>query len=398
MRLSAPVRALVMCSLMLGSTASAQQKGFVLDRMDPSERGSEWFVLDSLDLRGHLRPAVGVVGSWSYNPLVVYDLDGNYVSSLVEHQVFVHPGASLVLWNRLRAAISMPIALYQTGDPITIGTRTYLPPSNALGDLRLAADVRLFGKHGGPLTGALGAVVYLPTGSREDFTSDGAVRFMPRATVAGDISHFTYSARLGFHYRSLDEEFERNPLGSEITGAVAAGVRVADRKLVIGPELYGSSIVDSRSFLKRRGTPGEGIIGAHYTQGDLRFGGGVGTGFSRGWGAPALRAFLSVEWTPGYVEDADKDGIADAEDACPAVVGFRSSDPKLNGCPKVVAPPVADADGDGIADAVDACRDLAGVPNAEPRKNGCPSDRDGDEIYDHVDANLGDLGVILQRR
>ncbi|HVH46475.1 MAG TPA: OmpA family protein, partial [Labilithrix sp.] len=146
------------------------------------------------------------------------------------------------------------------------------------------------------------------------------------------------------------------------------------------------SIVDSRSFLKRRGTPGEGIIGAHYTHGDLRFGGGVGTGFSRGWGAPALRAFLSVEWTPGYVEDADKDGIADAEDACPAAFGVRSSDPKLNGCPKVVAPPVADADGDGIADAVDACRDLAGVPNAEPKKNGCPSDRDGDEIYDLVDA------------
>ena len=234
--------------VLLASSASAQpQKGFVLDRFNPSERGSEWFVLDSLDLRGHLRPSAGgVVGTWAYNPLVVYDRDGNYVSSLVEHQVFVHPGASLVLWNRVRAALSMPIALYQSGEPIVIGTKSYSPPSSAAGDLRIAADARVFGKHGGPLTGALGVALYLPTGSRDDYTSDGYVRVLPRATVAGDIGIFTYSARVGWHYRALTESFERNPLGSEITFGGAAGVRVADRKLVVGPEVHGSSILDSR--------------------------------------------------------------------------------------------------------------------------------------------------------
>ncbi len=45
------------------------------------------------------------------------------------------------------------------------------------------------------------------------------------------ISLFTYSARLGFHYRSLDESFERNPLGSEVTVGAAASVRVANKKL-----------------------------------------------------------------------------------------------------------------------------------------------------------------------
>ena len=374
--------------LLLAPAASAQaQRGFVLDRFDPSERGSEWFVLDSLDLRGHVRPAAGVVGSWAYNPLVVYDRDGNYVSSLVEHQVFVHPGASLVLWNRLRAAVSMPIALYQTGDPIVIGTKSYSPPASAAGDLRISGDVRLLGEHGGPLTGALGAAVYLPTGSRENYTSDGYVRFMPRATVAGDISIFTYSARLGYHHRALTETFERNPLGSELVFGAAAGVRVADRKLVVGPELYGSSILDSDSFGKRRGTPIEALLGAHYTVSDLRFGAGLGTGLTRGWGTPALRAFLSAEWTPGWSEDTDRDGIPNADDACPEIAGVRTTDPKTNGCPPQAAPPPPSArDGDGVPDQVDACPDVAGVKSDDPKKNGCPTDRDGDGVFDLVDA------------
>ncbi|MCW5834806.1 MAG: OmpA family protein [Labilithrix sp.] len=374
---------------LLDGEASAQaQKGFVLDRFDPSERGSEWFVLDSLDLRGHLRPSAGgVVGAWAYNPLVVYDRDGNYVSSLVEHQVFVHPGASLVLWNRVRAAISMPIALVQTGDPIVIGTKSYSPPSTAAGDLRLSADARVFGRHGGLLTGALGAAVYLPTGSRDDYTSDGYVRVAPRATVAGDFALFTYSARVGFHYRALTERFERNPLGSELTFGAAAGVRLADRKLVVGPELYGSSILDSSSFLKRRGTPIEALLGAHYTFSEFRVGGGVASGLTRGWGTPAVRAFLSAEWTPGLEEDDDGDGVPNTDDACPTIAGARTGDRRTNGCPPLVATDgLDDRDGDGIRDRIDACPDAAGIKSDDPAKNGCPPDRDGDGVSDLVDA------------
>ena len=46
--------------LLTGEASYAQGQGFALNRFDPAERGSDWFVLDSLDLRGHLRPAVGL--------------------------------------------------------------------------------------------------------------------------------------------------------------------------------------------------------------------------------------------------------------------------------------------------------------------------------------------------
>jgi hypothetical protein len=47
-----------------------------------------------------------------------------------------------------------------------------------------------------------------------------------------------------------------------------------------------------------------------------------------------------------------------------------------------------DRDGDGIFDEVDACPDVPGVADPDPAKNGCPppSDRDKDGILDDVDA------------
>jgi len=40
--------------------------------------------------------------------------------------------------------------------------------------------------------------------------------------------------------------------------------------------------------------------------------------------------------------DRDKDGIVDAEDACPDTPGVKTDDPKTNGCP----PPPPDRDED----------------------------------------------------
>jgi OmpA-OmpF porin, OOP family len=387
--------ALVLGSLVLASTAQAQsltqQKGFALDRFDPSDRGSEWFVLDSLDLRGHLRPAAGVVTSWAYKPLVAYDANRVEQTALVGNQLFVHPGASIVLWNRLRGGINMPIAVFQDGSRVVAGNTLYSPPSAAAGDLRLSSDVRLFGEHLGPITTALGVALYLPTGSRDNYTSDGTVRVTPRVSVAGDVSVFTYAARVGFAYRSLDERFDRNPLGSEITGSLAVGARVTDPNLVVGPEIFGSTIVDGDSFFKRRGTQLEWLLGAHYTKTEFRFGGGVGTGLTRGWGTPALRAFLGIEWTPGVSDDTDDDGIKNADDACPTIAGPRTNDSKTNGCPPVVAlqpqpQPVSDRDGDGVLDKDDACPTVSGVPSPDRAKNGCPPDRDNDGVPDMADA------------
>jgi outer membrane protein OmpA-like peptidoglycan-associated protein len=373
--------------------AQDQAKGFALNRFDPSERGSEWFVLDSLDLRGDARIAAGVVGDWAHKPLVLYNEDGSVDKLLVGDQLYVHVGASLVLWSRLRLSLNIPIAAYERGEEGIVDGVTYQPPAKvALGDIRAAADVRLLGDYGSFITLAAGVAVYAPTGNRDDYTGDGKIRIMPRVLAAGDIGPLTYAARLAFQYRALDGQYAAGSIGSEALFGAAVGVRLADKKLVVGPEFYGSTVVsESDAFFKKLSTPMEILIGGHYLIADqVRAGLGVGPGLTRAFGTPQFRVLASVEYAPAFVPpppppppDRDGDRILDKDDACPDVPGLKTSDPKTNGCP-----PPPDRDEDGILDADDACPDVPGLKTSDPKTNGCPppADRDGDGIVDNEDA------------
>ncbi len=378
------VRSLLLLALAaIASPATAQQKGFALDRFEPSERGSEWFALDSLDLRGHLRPALGVVADYGYKPLVVYDARGKEVGPLIEHQLFLHVGASLVLWERLRVAASLPFSPFVSANDSLVGRQQYnVKTGPSIGDLRLSADVRLFGTYRGPAQLAIGASVWLPTGSRDGYAGDGKVRVSPHASFAGEIARFSYALRAGYQYRAQSGSFAGASLGSELTYGAAAGVRVT-KELLIGPEVYGSTVLEDGPFNKR-GTPLEGVFGGHYTMlRALRLGAGVGMGFTQGFGSPEVRVLGNIEWAPQLEEDRDHDGILDEDDACPDVPGVRSDDPFKNGCPLP-----KDRDDDGIVDSDDACPDEPGVRSDDPNKNGCPlpRDRDADGIFDEDDA------------
>lgn len=74
--------------------------------------------------------------------------------------------------------------------------------------------------------------------------------------------------------------------------------------------------------------------------------------------------------------DADGDGVADKDDACPNEAGVAA----LGGCP--------DADGDGVADKDDTCPNEAGLAALA----GCP-DADEDGIADQDDACPNEAGV-----
>ncbi|HVH43185.1 MAG TPA: OmpA family protein, partial [Labilithrix sp.] len=374
------------------------------------------FVNDTLDFRGDLRPALGATLDYGYKPLVVYDQAGNERSALVRHQLFTHVGGALVFANRFRLGLNLPIAVYQDGESTVVNAdRMKAADKAAIGDVRLAADVRLLGEYGDAFTLAGGLRAWLPTGQRSQFTGDGSARIAPQFMAAGDLGPITYAARLALVYRARDDAYAGSSLGSELLGSAGVGLKTLDGKLVIGPEVFASSVfTDGASFFKTRGTPSEGLFGMHYDVGDIRLGAGVGGGITRGYGAPQLRALFSVDYVPAYEKpDRDKDGIFDDDDACPDVAGVKDPDPKKNGCPP--EPPDADHDGildqedacpsepgprtndpqtngcpdrdkDGIVDKVDACPAVPGVKDPDPKKNGCPPDRDGDGIIDTEDA------------
>jgi OmpA-OmpF porin, OOP family len=413
-----------------GAAHAQAQSGFAIDRFEPSDRGSEWFVLESVDWSGSFRPALGLVADFANRPLVVYDREsGDARNAIVENQLFFHVGGSVTVIDRLRFALSLPIVLTQSGELGTIGEMTFTPPdTTAIGDLRLSAAVRALGRPGGAFNLGFGVSVFLPTGNREQYSGDEEMRILPHVLLGGRDGMIEYGVKLGFHYRGLETDIDSAPLGSELIAAASLGVRLVDDKLLLGPELYGSTVVsESDAAFERRTTPIEALLGAHYSFGGWRVRGGVGAGLSRGLGSPTFRAVAGLEWTaseepsepadrdrdtvldfedecpdvPGLVSlrgcpppaDRDGDGVLDDEDACPDTAGVRTEDPATNGCP----PPASDRDGDGVPDTDDACPDTPGVRTDDPATNGCPPpppDRDGDTVIDADDACPDIAGLV----
>ncbi|MET0390445.1 MAG: OmpA family protein [Polyangiales bacterium] len=369
---------------MMPALAFAQTQGFFVDRFDVSERGSDWFVGDSLDLRGKVRPSLGVVLDYAYKPLVLYwPNDGEERAPIIRDRLFANIGGSLVLFDRVRLAFNVPIALVTEGESARVLDSTIAAQSGAsLGDLRFGADLRLLGEYGDPATLAIGAQLYVPTGDRQAFTGDGKVRVSPHVSVAGQIGIFDYTARVALNYRAQNDRVAGVPVGTELGFAATAGLTAFHRLLLIGPELWGSTVLVDDAAFKKATTPLELLLGVHVRPRNFRAGLGAGPGLSKGLGSPTLRVVAMFEWSPSVDRDRDGDGIYDQDDACPDEPGPPNADPARYGCP------VADRDLDGFADDVDACPDVPGVASSDPAKNGCPwpSDRDHDGIVDEADA------------
>jgi hypothetical protein len=109
-------------ALCIAAGASAQTaSGFAIDRFQPSERGSEWFVTDSLDLRGRGRMALGFVADWAHRPLVIYDANGDAVRAPISSQLYFHLGGAVIAADRLRLAFNLPVLADNRGESGRVG-------------------------------------------------------------------------------------------------------------------------------------------------------------------------------------------------------------------------------------------------------------------------------------
>lgn len=356
------------------ANASAQGRGFEVSRFETAERGSNWFTADSLDFRGHGRFAAGTVAEYNRDALVARDLRLGTQRAIVSDQLTMNLGAAVVLFDRLRLGLNVPVAAYTAGESTSAGTEWFAAPrTTSFGDVRVSTDVRLFGEHGGKITGAIGASVHAPTGRQSGYVSDGTFRVTPRTQVAGKVGFFEWSAYVGYAIRPETMQVQNAGIGSEVVYGGAAGVRVLSGRLLVGPELFGGSPIGDPDFGARTNAV-EAMLGGHASITDsVRFSLGAGKGLSTGIGTPTWRMTAGLEWAPGY-EAAPRKPDAPKEPAPapapePAVVAVAESP-----APVVEPAPVAasDRDHDGIVDASDACPDDAGTAHADPQRNGCP--------------------------
>jgi hypothetical protein len=210
--------------LLASNAAVAQTQGFAVDRFDAADRGSDWLAADSLDLRGTLRWAAGVTLDYAHDPLVAYTPDGEVAAHLVERQLYAHLGGALILDDRFRVGLRLPLLIDSAGETVDDGVDVYPAPDGAaLGDARLTATARLIGEYRSAFTLAAGLAMFMPSGSSEEYASDGKVRLTPQLAAAGSIGPVEYAARTGIQVRTLSESLGDEPFGTELQFSLAGG-------------------------------------------------------------------------------------------------------------------------------------------------------------------------------
>lgn len=294
----------VLLALVFAPEAGAQvqthpAERFALDRFYPAEPGSTWLVGDSLHYEGHKRIALALVLDFARKPLVLYGPAGSE-TSLVGAQLYAHLGCSVLLFDRFRLALSIPLILYQDGSTFYVDDIEYVGPHGlGVGDVRVAADGLIWKRADGTVRLAGGLRFFIPSAGRDSYASDGAVRLEPHLAVAGDAGPFTYAGRLGVQYRARSPVFAGAALGSEFLLDASAGYQTPGRRLLLGAELYGSTVfTEGVSYLGKATSPLELLLMARLRMpGGWAASVGFAPGLTRALGSPRFRTLASVEWS-----------------------------------------------------------------------------------------------------
>ncbi len=272
----------------------------VLDRFSPADAGAGWFTADELSWRGHLTWVAGVVTAEAYRPLIAKSETGGPDQVIVSNQLTTHLQAALTIADRYRVSLSLPLVLVESGNAAVVAGTAYPAPEPGIGDPRLGGTVRLFSDGRGLVTGAAGLQVDIPLflGVRR-YGREETLRLRPYFAAAGQHGWLTYAGRAGFLFHAPRDLSSELPLGTNVEIAGAVGARLWHQRILVGPELFASTMLDGPGPFARASSPLEVLFGAHYRN-ESGYGGGLGlgAGLSQAVGTPPFRLVLSVSYTP----------------------------------------------------------------------------------------------------
>lgn len=297
----------IACAWPRSAGAQQQAEGFAVDRLYSSPAGAGWIVMDDLSMQGGIGGAISVSGGYARNPLHVGD--GAERKNVVADHAAMRV-AMAVTYDRFRLHLDFAAPIAVKGQSGVVGNRTFVGPTldlarspDTLADARIGFDVRIFGEAKSAVRLGAGVLMFVPSGEREDYVTDGRYRGMGRFLLAADVGRFAIAANAGVHLRTLnDADTPGSPRGSELVFGVAAGPRFVlapDTKVIVGPEIFGESAL--RAFFGKTTTGLEALLTGRLERGNdasqLRFKLGIGAGIHPEFGAPAWRAIFAIEIT-----------------------------------------------------------------------------------------------------
>ena len=382
-----------------GSALAEPNRGFELNRYQPTAAGEWSFAVDHPWYSSTRYFAAGITLNYGHKPLVAGSIDENgafqETQSLINHLFIAHVDLAGSFLDRVLITASLPVVLTSAGDP-------QFASGAAVGDLRLGGKVRLYGQpYASKFSASVGLDLWIPFRAMSDSlpptVSDQSVRALPKLMVGGVWNKLLWSGTLGFLIRpeaiTVAPPAFAASLGraaSELQFGLSAAYFDQERRFAVGPEVVLTTAAAGEDSFSRFGTSLEMMLAGHYNIARMiQTGLAVGAGFVRQPGTPDFRMLFRLAYAPmaepKRPNDRDGDGILDKDDACPDVKGVATGNPATHGCP-----PPGDRDKDGVIDMEDLCPDVHQGQTPDPMRRGCPaplpeSDRDGDGILDRDD-------------
>jgi outer membrane protein OmpA-like peptidoglycan-associated protein len=321
-------------------------------RFDPVAGGGTFFSLTDPLVAESKTPGAALVMNYADDPLVFRYDDPDRSELEVLGRVAT---ANLIGWYalpRVRASLNLPMHLYSTG---------YQQQGfKLIGDIRALATLQAWEGDLGPGHAVVGVTgrLSLPTGQEEAWLGESGLTAGLVADARYDFGPLRFGASAGFQSGTGEQ------IGDVVWGPrlpFAAGVAYAATDTIwISGELDGDLILGSQTAGSR---PVEVLAAASYRMlPDMTARLGIGTGITRGIGAPDWRIVLGIAWHPGLTpvpvatSDTDGDGIADEVDLCVDQAEDFNGVDDTDGCPDGTLTPtrvrILDPAGNQVAGAI----------------------------------------------
>jgi hypothetical protein len=335
---------LAFASLVTAGSARAQDaipndQAIELQLFQPAVGPQRFLTVSGADTMPKRQFQLGLAMSYMTDPLVVYSVDPD--DSLMTRTTVVGAifgaqlGGAYGLTDKLQLGVAVPITLTMTGDGLDAETGMALASGlsvTGFGDAVIELAYRFYKKDG--LSLAAMPAVTVPssfslsgTGVEEGaFLGDDLPGFRPRAALewAEPGGKLTLGASVGLLLHKPRTLYSTE-VGQQLSYGVALAFHATERVDLVA-ELFGrngfSADVDANPI------EADGALRVGVTSSlDVLVGGGAG--IVRGLGAPGLRVFAAVSWSPDF-GDSDGDGVANLRDKCPFQVedkdGFQDGD------------------------------------------------------------------------
>jgi outer membrane protein OmpA-like peptidoglycan-associated protein len=278
-----------------------------------------------------------VVMNWVADPLVYTYEDGTRVE--VVSDVFQLDLIGAYNLGRFRAGLDVPLILRALGDTTTGET--------GLGSLAVDLRSTLLERDAAPVGLAVAGRLGLPTATVDSPVVSERVTAELQLIADRQIGDFVLAANVG-HRTAPQAVLENLSWDDQVLARLGGAYSITD---AVGASVDFATQAVYGELDNPYARPAEVHFGGWLRPGGrpVLLRGGAGSGLGPGVGAPQARVTFAVEYLPEGAQDADLDGLVDAEDGCPAapedVDGWRDDD----GCPEPTSVTVRFEDPDGAA-------------------------------------------------